>query len=129
MTEGYRLSTRTPSADTGTTTMERRQKPRYPIKLEVYCQPITPSKSTELWWRADVREASLEGIGLVSSRKYEPATYICLELLDRRVPCRVAHVRPNPNGGWLIGCAFLNELTKEDLDELVRRHPVDGHRK
>jgi len=106
--------------------MERRQKPRHPVKIEVYCQPITTTKSTELWWRAEVREVSLEGIGLISSKRYEPATYICMELLDRRVPCRVAHARPHPNGGWVIGCAFLNDLTKDDLDAIVQQNPPDG---
>lgn len=125
MTEVPRMSTRTASPS-GSPTMERRSKTRHPCKLEVYCQPITTSKSTELWWRAEVREVSLEGIGLVSSRRYEPATYICMELLDRRVPCRVAHARQGPTGGWVIGCAFLNELTKEDLEHLVRQNPAEG---
>jgi hypothetical protein len=125
MADGSRASTRTPPPP-GTPTLERRSKPRYPVKIEVYCQPITTSNSAELWWRAEVREVSLEGLGLISSRKYDPATYVCLELLDRRVPCRIAHIRPNPSGpGWLIGCAFLNELTKDDIDRMTKHHPPE----
>lgn len=107
--------------------MDRRSKPRQPCKIEVYCQPITTSQSTELWWRAEAHEVSLEGIGLISSKKYEPATYICMELLDRRVPCRIIHCRPIPTGGWHLGCAFLNELTKEDLQALIKHHSTSSN--
>lgn len=87
--------------------------------LEVYCQPITIFKSTDLWWRAVVSEITCDKIRLISTRQYELSTFICIEMVDRCVGARVVRSRMRPDGGWEIDGDFLNPMSRDQIQALT----------
>jgi len=95
--------------------IDRRVYPRYPSSLETSCQPI----GSGTCWKAQVRDVSLGGIGLVLSRHFKPGTLLQMVLesddQSRSVLARVVHARQQEDGSWLIGCSFSSELDNEDL--------------
>jgi hypothetical protein len=86
--------------------------------FEVYCQPITIFRTTDLWWRAVVSEITCETIKLISTRHYEVSTFICIEMVDRCVGVRVARAQPRADGGWNIEGTFLNPMSHDQLQAL-----------
>jgi hypothetical protein len=95
---------------------------RYPSTRETSIQPATVRDGSG--WRAQVRDVSQGGIGLVVNRRFEPGTLLVIELdtpgpddgrtfLARVV--RVVHATARPESDWLLGCAFAAELEDEDL--------------
>jgi hypothetical protein len=71
-----------------------------------------------------IRDVSLEGIGLVLSRSVPVGCTLVIGLsnpekgLARTVLVQVAHVTPIP-GGYLVGGAFTESLTYQELSALV----------
>ena len=127
------------SLDTGrapTSANERRATVRYPVSLDASCQ--APPGTKNACWRARVREISALGIGLVFQHPLEPSTLLEIDLetagrsVVRTVLARVVHVEPDPEGGWLVGCAFITELNDAQLQPFraERLHPAqpDGRR-
>jgi hypothetical protein len=54
--------------------------------------------------------------------RVKPGSILILEKLwggrrpHRTLTMRVAHVSPDPAGGWFVGCEFVRPLTDEDLE-------------
>jgi hypothetical protein len=74
-------------------------------------------------WTAHLVDVSLEGLGLVLSRRFEPGTILSLEVPGacgslRTLLGRVVNVRAMPDRTWRVGCRLINPLTDEDLQAL-----------
>lgn len=102
---------------------ERRIETRYPCSLEISCQPIT-AKGCDLWWLAEVKDVSKKGVGIVSTRRFEPGGYIALQLTNRVTQfeqtrtARVQHVAAT-NGKWFLGCLLQTPLDEDDMRLLI----------
>jgi hypothetical protein len=76
-------------------------------------------------WPATITDISLGGLALVLGRRFEPGTVLSLECFgtDRDQPSalllRVKYAKPQDFGHWLVGGAFLEPLTCEELQALL----------
>src|SRR5262249_32128353 len=99
--------------------VERRQSPRYECHLETSCQAAAALHGEN--WPARVKDLSRGGAGLLVTRRFEPGTLLGLTLPDGTtgehytVLARVIHAHPQECGDWLLGCAFADQLTEEEL--------------
>jgi hypothetical protein len=104
---------------------ERRTEPRWPCTVEVSCQPIT-GKGCDLWWVGEIRDVSLRGIGLLSTRRFESGAFIAVQLANLATTAtqtrvaRVTHVSPT-GGRWFLGCALQTPFDTADLQALRDR--------
>lgn len=111
---------------------ERRAWVRYPCKLETNCK----SETDRLGCPATVRNISLGGMSLQVDRQFESGTLIrvqvqsALENTPHMLCLRVIHVTSQPDGTWLLGCAFARELSDDSLRAFraarVRPMPPDN---
>ncbi len=100
----------------------RRRHPRFP------CGPCTfgllaAGKDTPLEL-VGVRNISQSGAGLVLNRFIEPGSVVVLNLFNwrrniaTRALLRVVHTSPHPDGTYLLGGAFTEELSAEEVQWL-----------
>jgi hypothetical protein len=106
---------------------ERRVRVRYPTDRESMCQP-GEGRLDQAWWLARLTDISTTGIALVLRQlrqKFPAGTILTVELqnwtgdISRTLPTRVVHMTPHPEGGWIMGCAFVKPLTEEELKALL----------
>src|SRR5437763_2393482 len=103
----------------GPATLERRVHVRYSCDLETSCHPLSSSSGQQ--WAGQVQDLSRGGVALVLDRRFELRTLLVIELQGRpgqparTVFGRVVHVHRRDDGSWLMGCAFANELSDEDV--------------
>jgi hypothetical protein len=93
------------------------------------CGPATPGRLQvvhgEEWHRVWLLDLSLGGAGLLLNRPLDPGLALVLRLRSDRqhknydLPARVAHASRQPDGDWIIGCEFDQQLTDELLDALL----------
>src|SRR5438128_2541898 len=101
-------------------TLDRRHSPRYPYKARVRCLPIT-NAADRPQWSAQVRDVSALGIGLLLPQGPGMSTLLEIELtrkngaLVRTMLARVVHEVRESSQSFVIGCAFVHELSDEDL--------------
>jgi hypothetical protein len=99
-------------------TEERRASTRLPSAQHATWRPAADKGAPAC--EARIREVSHYGIGLVLARPAEPGTLLALELEPpgqpvRSVLARVVHITLLDNGERVAGCAFVVELTDEEL--------------
>jgi len=100
--------------------IERRSAGRVRCDLETTCQPITGPVAMS--WPARAVEISTSGIALVLGRRFEPGAMLTVRLTSaddhatRMLFLRVVHVARQVAGTWRLGCAFVSELTEEELE-------------
>src|SRR5205809_348397 len=87
------------------TCADRRGAERYPSGQDACCHPTSALDSTPV----QVLDVSAHGVGLMSSRRFEPGTILVLELAETApspvsVLARVVRIVARPNGHWLAGC-------------------------
>jgi len=76
-------------------------------------------------WLATVLNISPSGIGLRVGRDFTASALLNLELptaqgdSSRSILARVVYSTPQPEGEWIVGCAFNDELTDEELNKLL----------
>ena len=74
---------------------------------------------------ARVHDVSTAGVGLVVNHRLEPGALLMVELRNARQAmrlvqvARVVHCSHQADGGWLTGCAFVEEVGKAELDALL----------
>jgi hypothetical protein len=108
---------------TPTAAAERRAAVRYPCEVEASCQDLTSSE-TELW-SARVRDISTSGVGLLSTRRFDPGTALRVEMQSEdqafayTLMARVIHAVPHSDTEWLLGCAFARSLTESEVRNLL----------
>jgi serine/threonine protein kinase len=108
---------------------ERRAAVRYECALATSCsinlslhQDATECQTS---WEATVYDLSVNGIGLLLSRRFEPGSLLTVDLtsaagaMKRTREIRVVRVAPADEGGWFIGGTLTEKLSKEELRLLL----------
>jgi hypothetical protein len=101
---------------------DRRAVERFPVNAETCCSFLSPV--VEDFGPAKIRNISMEGIGVLVSRRIEPGTLLAITLTNparaftKTVLVRVVHATPQP-GGCLVGGTFSTPLTYQELTTLV----------
>jgi hypothetical protein len=101
---------------------DRRDADRFPCALETTCQP--PSAWATDPWPATIRDISNNGLSLTLKRRFERGSGLAIELPTEdgstaTVLARIIQVKPYALGGWLLGCAFISELSDEEVQSLL----------
>jgi PilZ domain len=102
---------------------ERRASVRMPKAQPVTCQPMTtqPADESETSWLGTLRDVSSSGIAIAINRRFEPGTILIVEVSPNSKgacesrPVQVCHATQEPNGRWILGCAFAWPLSQEEL--------------
>ena len=97
---------------------EHRLAERHSCALPTTCQP--PSAWCKDPWPATIRNLSTAGLNLTLNRRFERGSGLAIELptvggATATVLARVVEVVPYPEGGWLLGCDFISELSEGDV--------------
>jgi hypothetical protein len=107
--------------------IERRAAERFASVREASCSPLS-ARNTAITVR--VRDVSLNGIGLLSSRRFERCTLLLIEVqgegesLPSLLVGRVVHITAQATGDWLIGCELVRGLSEEDVRALAGSEPA-----
>jgi hypothetical protein len=107
--------------------VERRSVPRYVAKdfppIRVLVRPsFQPC-------RANVRDFSEMGLGIVCDGFLQPGAVIAIQLQRRHaglsgiLSATVAHCTPLPSGTWLCGCRLSRRLSPNEVQGLVMATP------
>jgi len=102
--------------------VERRAAERYPVNTDATCPFLSPV--TEDFGTVKIRDISMQGIGLLVSRRVEPGTVLAVVLANpargfsKTVLVRVAHIT-TLGGGFLVGGTFVTPLTYQEMSVLV----------
>lgn len=107
------------------TAMERRAWVRFGSDLDAVCRASGAMK--DAGWTAKVKDISRGGVGLLLRHRFRPGSPLLVELTNRAgaiclIPARVVRVVAVPGDSapaWLIGCAFVNELSEGELQALL----------
>jgi hypothetical protein len=75
-----------------------------------------------------IRDLSRGGLCLSSERRFERGTILLVELPAglcsmRSLLVHVKYVLPANKDGWVLGCAFLEKLSDNEVQELVVDNP------
>ncbi len=103
---------------------ERRVKVRHSCSVETACWDPAAA-ATQDPWPAKVENVSTQGIALTINSWFESGTLLAMELeipdhrISRTLLLRVLHVQRQSNTKWLVGCAFVNPLTENQLQALL----------
>jgi hypothetical protein len=98
---------------------ERRSAVRYPTALFANCHLVTDGGGGPR--RAQVCDLSALGVALSLQDHLAPGAFLEFDLERQAevvlhgVQARVVHVRSDPTGGWIIGCALIRELSNAEL--------------
>jgi hypothetical protein len=114
-----------PEPSDSATQKDHRVFERYPSGVPTVCQPATARTARDLKWSAKVQNVSLGGIALALQRRFERGTALAVELPDGDSDfyttfVKVVHLQCLDDGSWLHGCAFVGQLSDEDLKMLRR---------
>src|SRR6266446_10295354 len=108
-----------PGADRSAAEVDRRVWVRFPSRRATYCKRA--DNNDEPSWPAQACDVSRGGLKLLSTRKFERGITLKIGSINQsgekpaQVMAEVRYVTPTPEGKWMMGCAFLKELTEEDL--------------
>jgi len=113
-----------PTAAAGAASLaDRRAYVRHPCHLGTSCHPVTSGQGQE--WVGQAVNISQGGVGLVLNRRFEKGTLLSVEVTGsngqpgRSMLARVAHVCQQSDGSWMIGCAFANKLSEDDVNAIL----------
>jgi hypothetical protein len=110
-------------ADSDRPPVERRARVRHSCDREGNCLPVLAGQNFQ--WSARVLNISQGGVALSLRRRFEKGTLLSVEMQRAdNLPsdpflARVVHVTAQPDGNWLIGCAFADELSDQELQALL----------
>ena len=101
---------------------DRRAAERYPVNADTSCPFLSPV--VEEFGSVRIRDVSMQGIGLLVSRRVEQGGLLTLVLENRSrgfsktVLVRVIHVT-SMGTGYLVGGSFVTPLTYQEMSTLV----------
>jgi hypothetical protein len=93
--------------------------------LKTTCQPIAARGDKDVMWPATIRDISVSGIGLVLGRRFEPGAGLAIEVpgTDSQsgdtLLAKVVETTALAEGGWLLSCVLVSELSDEELNGLL----------
>jgi hypothetical protein len=102
-----------------------RVRQRHQCGLQTSCRPIAARSEKDLQWPAQIRDISVASLSLVLGRRFEPGAGLAIEIpatastSGDTLLVRVLRVTAEPDGTWLLGCAFVSELSEEELQGLL----------
>jgi hypothetical protein len=99
-------------------TLKRRKWVRRLANLKVEFVPVCGSLPV---CSAMIRDMSCGGARLVSVVPVESGTTIRMRLKSVH-EARIVHASREPTGQWSMGCAFSEEITSADLQQLLASH-------
>lgn len=115
---------------------ERRGDMRHYVRARATCR-IFAEGATQTW-KGLVRDISTLGIGLVLPLSFPAGTLLEIDLENNSgnwvgaMRARVIHTEQGSQGGWVIGCAFIMELSDAEMRlfqaEKVKPAVPDGRR-
>jgi hypothetical protein len=76
-------------------------------------------------WPARIQDISRGGVKVVVSRRFEVGTVLKLEVPIageenlHMILAQVVRVAQEPTGSWGLGCAFVQEISQEEVEELL----------
>ena len=101
---------------------DRRETIRYGINLDTSGRLIAALDDKT---QVRVRNISAGGISLVLGHGVEPETILAVQLLNRptmylcKVRVRITYIVEHPTGDWILGGAFIEKLSDEELRSLL----------
>lgn len=101
---------------------DRRASERFPVTTDTSCSFIAPV--AEDFGPAKIQNLSMEGIGLLLSKRVEPGTLLTVTLSNsaknfiKTLLVRVVHVTTQ-RGGSLVGGTLETPLTYQEFTSLV----------
>lgn len=105
---------------------ERRREARHHCRREAFYR-FLGDLSHELWWKAEIRDVSPTGLGLILTRPAATGTRLTIDLreagLARNAVARVARCHPVA-GGWFAGCSLGRPFSPEEV-ECLRAQPAE----
>jgi hypothetical protein len=102
---------------------ERRGAIRYPCHLDSTCLPLGGQGQKP--WAAAIRDISVNGLGLVLERRFEPGTVLVLqwqrpgEDVPRNLMARVVRTQSQESARWVLGCQLARSLGDEEVRALL----------
>jgi hypothetical protein len=108
-----------PPTDPLASEVDRRVWVRFPSCRATRCQSAAGDDAPS--WPAQACDVSRGGLKLLSTHKFERGNTLKIGAVNESAekPClviaQVRYVTPTPEGKWIMGCAFLKELSEEDL--------------
>jgi hypothetical protein len=106
---------------------EKHSGDRFPCEVPTTCQP--PSAYCKDPWPATIRDIGNRGLRLTLGRRFERGSGLAIELptedgTTTTVLTRVVEVHTHADGGWLLGCDFISELSDEEVQFVLTLDPV-----
>jgi len=110
-----------PPTQTQPRTSDQRVWLRYPSRRAVSCR--LSEKNEDAFWPAQACDVSRGGIKLLSIEKLQRGSLLTIRLRDPEstVQAQVRYVLPSPEGKWMAGCAFLEELSEKELQDWLQK--------
>jgi hypothetical protein len=108
-----------PGVERSAAEVDRRVWIRFPSRRATSCK--LAGSDNEPSWPAQACDVSRGGLKLLSTRKFERGTTLKIGSISEsaekpaQVMAEVRYVTPTPEGKWMMGCAFLKELTEPEL--------------
>lgn len=103
---------------------ERRAVVRYPVHQGLSCH-LNPSMRG-LILTAVIRDISVHGIGLLIGTQLASGLQVmidvgtCVSDHSHAIPARVAHCTVEPDGRWFAGRSFLEQITDDEMQAILR---------
>jgi hypothetical protein len=101
---------------------ERRSFPRFPCPLETYCRPCSVQED-ELWYRGEIWDMSVAGVGLILTRAFEAGCNLEMEMPLPSIGALVVHVEyitKQVDGSWFLGCTFLDRIEESTVQSILQ---------
>jgi hypothetical protein len=101
---------------------DRRAADRFPVNADASCPFASPV--VEDFGPVKIRDISMVGAGLLTSRRVEPGTMLAITLANnakgfsKTVVAKVIHATP-ALGTCLVGVTFTTPLTYQEMSALV----------
>ncbi|MFO0877341.1 MAG: hypothetical protein U0840_08185 [Gemmataceae bacterium] len=91
---------------------------RFSCNVPTTCQP--PSSWVKDPWPATICDIGHAGLSMVLARRFERGSGLAIELPTEdgstsTALARVVSVSSNPEGGWMLDCLFISELSDEEI--------------
>lgn len=97
----------------------RRAADRFVPARPLSCQMTAVIREGQ--WAAQVRDLSMDGVGLVVNQPFAPGAVLGIDLANptgrfvRFLLIRILHCKPEAEGIFILGGEFIGRLTQEEL--------------
>lgn len=90
--------------------------------METYCRPCSVQED-ELWYRGEIWDMSVAGVGLIMTRSFEDGCNLEIETPLPSIGTLVVHVEysiQQVDGSWFLGCTFLDRIEEATVQAILR---------